>query len=159
MAVLGIVVYYFFMWRTTRGYEMRVIGQNPNAGRYSGMNIRSNSILAMLIAGGYAGLGGVIQIIGLQFYVTDGFSANFGFSGIAVALLGNCHPLGLGVSSVLFGALNAGGSKMQLLAGVPAAAIYMIQGMIILFAVSRELFLWFGRGGRKLFARKAGKEA
>ena len=159
LAVLGIVVYYFFMWRTTRGYEMRVIGMNPNAGRYSGMNIPTNSILAMLIAGGYAGLGGVVQIIGLNFFVTEGFSANFGFSGIAVALLGSCHPLGMGVSSVLFGALNAGGSKMQLLANVPAASIYMIQGMIILFAVSRELFLVFSKGGLKNIGKKTKKEA
>ncbi len=159
LAVLGIVVYYFFMWHTTRGFEMRVIGMNPNAGRYSGINIRTNSILAMVIAGGFAGLGGVVQITGLQFYVTEGFSANFGFSGIAVALLGGCNPVGIGVSSILFGALNAGGSKMQLLAGVPAASIYMIQGMIILFAVSRELFRWFGRGGKKLFGRGHKKEA
>ncbi|MDL2293135.1 ABC transporter permease [Ruminococcaceae bacterium OttesenSCG-928-D13] len=148
LALVGILVYYFFMWRTTRGYEMRVIGMNPNAGRYSGMNIRSNSILAMLIAGGFAGIGGTVQIIGLQYFLTEGFSNNFGFSGIAVALLGNTHPLGIAVSSVLFGALNAGGVKMQLLAEVPAAAIYMIQGMIILFAVSRELFRWFGSGGK-----------
>jgi simple sugar transport system permease protein len=152
LAVVGIAGYYFFMWRTTRGYEMRVIGMNQNAGRYSGMNIRANSVLAMTIAGGYAGLAGVTQIIGLQFFLTEGFSNNFGFSGIAVALLGSCHPVGIGVSAILFGALNAGGNKMQLLASVPAASIYMIQGMIILFAISRELFLWFGKGGGRVLA-------
>lgn len=157
LALLGVLVYYFFMWRTTRGYEMRVIGMNPNAGRYSGMNIPTNSILAMFIAGGFAGLGGVVQIIGLQFYLSEGFSNNFGFSGIAVALLGNTHPAGLIVSAILFGALNAGGIKMQQQANVPAASIYMIQGMIILFAVSRELFIWFGKSGKSLFSRSGGK--
>lgn len=153
LALLAVGIYYLFMWKTTRGYEMRVIGMNPNAGRYSGMNIRTNSVLAMFIAGGFAGLGGVIQIIGLQFFLTEGFSNNFGFSGVAVALLGNCHPLGIIVSGILFGALNAGGVKMQLLANVPAASIYIIQGMIILFAVSRELFLWFGKGGKSVFTK------
>jgi len=62
-----------------------------------------------------------------------------------VALLGGCSPVGIIVSGILFGALNAGGVKMQLLAKVPSASIYMIQGMIIIFAVSRELFIWFGR--------------
>lgn len=157
LALIGCLVYYFFMWKTTRGYEMRVIGMNPNAGRYSGMNIHSNSILAMFIAGGFAGLGGAIEIIGRQFYVTDAFSKNYGFSGIAVALLGNTHPLGMVFSGVLFGGLNAGGNTMQTLAGVPDASIYMLQGIIILFAVSRELFGWFAKIGRHikaLFTRK-----
>lgn len=144
-ALIAVLIYYVFMWKTTRGYEMRVIGMNPNAGRYSGMNIPVNSILSMFLAGGFAGLGGIINIIGLQYFLTEGFSNNFGFSGVAVALLGVCSPVGIIVSGILFGALNAGGVKMQLLAKVPSASIYMIQGMIIIFAVSRELFIWFGR--------------
>lgn len=150
LALLGVLVYFIIMQRTTRGYEMRVIGLNPNAGRYSGMNLNKNSLLSMFIAGGFAGLGGVVNIIGLQFFLTEGFSNNFGFSGVAVALLGNCHPIGMIASAILFGALNAGGVKMQLLANVPAASIYMIQGMIIIFAVSREIFGWFGTRGKKI---------
>ncbi len=158
LAIIGVVVYYLFMWRTTRGYEMRVIGMNMNAGRYSGMNIRTNSILSMFLAGGFAGVGGIVQIMGLTPYFTDTFSNNFGFSGIAVALLGNCHPAGMVASAVLFGALNAGGKKMEMLAHVPNASIYMIQGMIILFAVSRELFIWFSNGGKHVVARIFGKK-
>ena len=157
LALLGVLIYHIFMWKTTRGYEMRVIGLNPNAGRYSGMNIKSNGLLSIFIAGGFAGLGGVIQIIGLTYFLTEGFAANMGFSGVAVALLGGCHPLGMIASAILFGALNAGGVKMQLLAGVPSASIYMIQGMIILFAVSRELFKWFSGKGRSLLPKKANK--
>lgn len=150
LALAAVAVYYIFMWKTTRGYEMRVIGMNPHAGRYSGINIPVNSLLSMFLAGGFAGLGGTVNIIGLQYFLTEGFSNNFGFSGVAVALLGGCHPLGIIVSGILFGALNAGGVKMQLLAKVPSASIYMIQGMIILFAVSRELFIWFGSTGKTL---------
>lgn len=157
LALLAVVVYYIFMWKTTRGYEMRVIGMNPNAGRYSGINIPVNSLLSMFLAGGFAGLGGTINIIGLQYFLTEGFSNNFGFSGVAVALLGGCHPLGIIVSGILFGALNAGGVKMQLLAKVPSASIYMIQGMIILFAVSRELFTWFGSTTKSLIPGKSSK--
>lgn len=157
LALIAVLVYYIFMWKTTKGYEMRVIGQNPNAGRYSGMNIPMNSLLSMFLAGGFAGLGGVINIIGLQYFLTEGFSNNFGFSGVAVALLGGGTPFGIIVSGILFGALNAGGVKMQLLAKVPSASIYMIQGMIIIFAVSRELFVWFGKGGKSLFGKKSGK--
>ncbi|MCL2578678.1 MAG: ABC transporter permease [Oscillospiraceae bacterium] len=157
-ALLAIVVYYIFMWKTTKGYEMRVAGLNPNAGRYAGMNIGTNGVLAITLAGGVAGLGGIVNVIGLQPFLTEGFSNNFGFSGIAVALLGGCHPIGILVSGIFFGALNAGGIRMQLMAQVPAAAIMIIQGMIIVFAVSRELFIYFGLAGKSIFKRsqKAG---
>ncbi|MCL2857624.1 MAG: ABC transporter permease [Oscillospiraceae bacterium] len=159
-ALIAVVVYYIFMWKTTKGYEMRVVGLNPNAGRYSGMNIGTNGLLAISLAGGVAGLGGVVNVIGLQPFLTEGFSNNFGFSGIAVALLGGCHPIGILVSGVFFGALNAGGIRMQLMAQVPAAAILIIQGMIIVFAVSRELFIYFGRTGKLLLPKKqAGGES
>lgn len=158
LALLACVFYYFFMWKTTRGYEMRVIGMNPNAGRYSGINIKINSVLALFLAGGIAGMGGAVEIIGRQFYVTEGFSKNFGFSGIAVALLGNTNPVGMVFSGILFGGLNAGGNTMQIIAKVPDASIYMIQGLIILFAVSRELFVWLGKNGRHIKTRFAKKE-
>ena len=152
-ALLAILLYYIFMWKTTKGYEMRVAGLNVHAGRYSGIKIGANSLLAMFIAGGIAGLGGVVNVVGMQFFLTEGFSNNFGFSGVAVALLGNCHPLGILVTGLFFGALNAGGLRMQVIAQVPAASILMIQGMIIVFAVSREMFRYFG-GFKKLAFQK-----
>jgi len=159
-ALLAVLIYYLFMWKTTKGYEMRVAGLNTNAGRYSGMNIKRNSLLAFFIAGGFAGLGGIINVIGLQPFLTEGFSNNFGFSGIAVALLGGLNPIGITIMGIFFGALNAGGIRMQMMVQVPAATILIIQGMIIVFAVSRELFIHFGKTGSKLFFRKkAGGES
>lgn len=150
LALAAIFIYYIFMWKTTKGYELRVAGLNADAGSYSGMNINTNRLLAIFVAGGFAGLGGVVNVIGLQPFLTEGFSNNFGFSGIAVALLAGCHPLGILVTGIFFGALNAGGIRMQLIAQVPAAAMLMIQGMVIVFAVSRELFIFIKRkaGGK-----------
>lgn len=140
VAALGIVFYYFFMWKTTKGYEMRVIGFNPTAGEYAGMNLKTNSVLAMAIAGGFAGLGGCIEIIGMQLRLMPNFSTGYGFDGIAVALLGANSPVGIALSGILFGALRSGAGKMEMLAKVPSAVIYMIQAMIILFVVGRALF-------------------
>ena len=154
VALLAIVCYYIFMWKTTKGYEMRVAGLNANAGRYAGMNISTNGLLAISLAGGVAGLGGVINVIGLQPFLTEGFSNNFGFSGVAVALLGGCHPIGILVAGIFFGALNAGGIRMQLMAQVPAAAIMIVQGMVIVFAVSREMFVYFGKYRKALLPGK-----
>lgn len=140
IALLGLLFYYFFLWHTTRGYEMRVVGLNPTAGQYAGMNLKKNSLLSMFLAGGLAGLGGCIEMIAVQLRLMQNFSANYGFDGIAVALLGGNTPIGIGISSVLFGILKSGANKMQMLTNVPTAVIYMIQGMIIIFVVGREFF-------------------
>jgi simple sugar transport system permease protein len=149
VALLGLVIYFIFFWHTVKGYEMRVIGLNSNAGRYAGMNIKKSGLLAMFLAGGLAGLGGCSEIIGVQFRLIQGFSSNFGFDGVAVALLGNGSPIGMAVSGLLFGALNAGSGKMQIFAKVPSALVQIIQGMIILFAVAPALFQWLN--AKKLF--------
>ena len=158
VAILGLVIYYIFLWRTTKGYEMRVIGLNSSAGRYSGMNITKNGLLAIFLAGGFAGLGGCAEIIGVQFRLIQGFSSNYGFDGVAVALLGNGSPIGMAVSGLLFGALNAGSGKMQIFAKVPSAVVQMIQGMIILFAVAPTLFIWLRKKGVHIPNKKRKKE-
>lgn len=140
LVILAILGYYFLMQRTTIGYEMRLIGQNENAGRYAGIKIARNKALAMLIAGGFAGLGGVFEIIGVQYRLLAGFSNNYGFDGIAVALLGNNHPIGIGLAGLLFGALRSGSSVMEMSSGVPSAIIYIIQGFVILFVVGQSFF-------------------
>lgn len=140
IVILALAFYYFFMWRTTKGYQMRVIGMNSTAGEYAGMNLRKNSIMSMFLAGGMAGLGGCIEIIAVQIRLIQNFSSNYGFDGIAVALLGNNNPIGIALSGILFGSLRSGSGKMEMLAKVPGAVIYMIQGFIILFVVGRELF-------------------
>lgn len=140
IVILALMFYYFFMWRTTKGYQMRVIGMNPTAGEYAGMDIRKNSIMSMFLAGGMAGLGGCIEIIAVQIRLIQNFSSNYGFDGIAVALLGSNNPVGIALSGILFGSLRSGAGKMEMLAKVPGAVIYMIQGFIILFVIGRELF-------------------
>jgi len=146
IAILAILFYYFFLWHTTKGYEMRVVGLNRSAGEYAGMNINKNTLLSMFLAGGFAGLGGAIEIIAVQLRLIQNFSPSYGFDGIAVALLGSNNPIGIALSGFLFGMLRSGSNKMQMLAHVPSAIIYMIQGMIILFVVGREFFKWKSRG-------------
>lgn len=145
VALVSLIIYFIFFWHTTKGYEMRVIGLNPNAGRYAGMNLKKNGLLALFLAGGFAGLGGCSDIIGVQFRLIQGFSSNFGFDGVAVALLGSNSPIGILISGLLFGALNAGSGKMQIFAKVPSALVQIIQGMIILFAVAPQLIKWISK--------------
>ena len=133
--------YWFFLWKTTKGFEMRVVGLNPTAGAYAGMSISRSSLLAMLLAGGFAGLGGCVEIVAVQFrLMLTSFSVSYGFTGIAVALMGNNNPVGIFLSGILFGGLQNGSLKMQTLTDVSASVVLVVQALIILFIAGRTMF-------------------
>ncbi|MEA4813620.1 MAG: ABC transporter permease [Oscillospiraceae bacterium] len=140
IAIAAIILYYFLMEHTTRGYQMKVVGMNPSAGAYAGMKIKTNQLIAMAIAGGLAGLGGAIQATVINVRLTIDWAGNYGFDGLAVAFVGGMAPIGIAVASVLFGILLSGADKMQMLAGVPSSVIYLFQGIVILIIIGRELF-------------------
>lgn len=140
VALLALLFYQFFLFQTTRGYEMRVIGLNSTAGRCAGMNVKSNTLLSMFLAGGFAGLGGACELMGVQFRIMENAFNGFGFDGVAVALLGGNASGGIVLSGLLFGALKSGANKMQMKSGVPTATIYMLQGLIIVFVVGKKMF-------------------
>ncbi len=146
IAVILAFVMYVLLWRTTIGYRIRAVGQNERASRYAGINVRRQTVLAMLLAGGMAGLAGVVQVLGLQYRLqTDGsptgFTANAGFNGIVAALFGGLNPLGAIPASVFFGGLLVGAQKMQRDLAVPAALITAINGLIVVFVVSSQYFM------------------
>lgn len=140
IAVAMLVFYYIFLWRTTAGYRMRVVGLNRNAAQYAGISVKRNGLLAMFLAGGFAGLAGAIELMGVQYILRDGFAATIGFDGVAVALLGDTSPVGIGIASILFGMIRNGSNTMEITAGVTSEVTYIIQGLIILFIVGREMF-------------------
>ncbi|MDR1900087.1 MAG: ABC transporter permease [Treponema sp.] len=140
VAVLVITAFYFFLWKTAKGYEMRVVGLNPQAARYAGMNVKSNHLLAMFLAGALAGMGGCVELMSVQGRLISMFAGEIGFDGVAVSLLGANTPGGIAAAALLFGMLSSGANKMQMLAKVPNAAVFIMKGLIILFVVGRELF-------------------
>ncbi|MBL8117345.1 MAG: ABC transporter permease [Anaerolineae bacterium] len=145
IAILLAVIIYMLLWRTTIGYRIRAVGENENASRYAGIHVPRQIILAMFIAGGCAGLAGVVQVLGLQYRLqTDGsatgFTANAGFNGIVAALFGGLNPLGAIPASAVFGGLLVGAQKMQRDMGVPAALITAVNGLIVIFTVSSQMF-------------------
>ena len=153
VAIAALLFYQFFLFHTTRGYELRVIGLNRTAGECAGMNAKRNTLISMFLAGGFAGLGGACELLGVQLRILVNCVNMFGFDGVAVALLGGNTSGGVALSSILFGALKSGATKMQMKSGVPTATIYMLQGFIILFVVGKKLFDYHKLQGR----RKGGK--
>ena len=135
IAVVLAVVVYIFLWRTTIGYRIRAVGLNPDASRFAGISVPFNQMLSLTLAGGFAGLAGVIEVIGVQHRLLEGITSGYGFTGIVAALFGGLHPLGLIPASVLFGGLLVGADKMQRAVQVPSALIDVILGLVVLFVV------------------------
>jgi simple sugar transport system permease protein len=161
IAIAALVAFWVVISRTTLGYEVRAVGFNPEAARYGGISVARNYFLAMAIAGGFAGLAGVIDILGWQFRLNtnDIQASTIGFIGIAVALLGRNTAVGVFFSALLFGALVSGTSTRHLDPSIfrPDLAnnlTLLIQGLIVLFVGADVLILYLWQARRKLGLRR-----
>jgi general nucleoside transport system permease protein len=145
IAVVLAVLVYILLWRTTLGYRIRAVGQNPHASRYAGINVQRYIVLALLLSGAFAGLAGATQVFGVNYrMITDGSSSGFtggaGFNGIVAALFGQLHPLWSIPASILFGALLVGANSMQRVVQVPSAFVTALNGLVVVFVVSSEIW-------------------
>ena len=148
LAIVACILVYIFLWKTKWGYEMRATGANPSAAEYGGVSIRKQIILAMAISGGLAGMVGINEVLGYRHRYYDGFSANYGFVGIAVALLGRNHPVGVFLAAILFAILLRGGIFVDAYTiNVSKDIVDMLQGIVIVFVAAEAMF----RGPLKKF--------
>jgi simple sugar transport system permease protein len=148
LIVAGITVY--VLQKTTIGYEVRAIGLNPAAAESSGINIERGLILALVISGALAGLGGAGEVLGVHHRYIDGFSPGYGWDGLAIALIGGLNPWGSVLAAILFGALRSGGMAMNRATGVPLDIIFVLQALLVLFVAAPRLIRYIlKRGGFK----------
>jgi ABC-type uncharacterized transport system permease subunit len=141
LALVAAVLVWILLWKTTLGYRMRAAGAGAKAARYAGIPVERYLIVAMLLAGGFAGLAGAVEVTGVHHRAIEGISSGYGFAGIVVALFGMLHPGGIIPSSVFFGILLIGADMTQRTASVPANMVLVLQGVIILSIVSAQSFL------------------
>ncbi len=153
VAVILAFVVYIFLWRTTIGYRIRAVGLSPDASRYAGIRVPLYQALALTLAGGFAGLAGVVEVIGVQHRLLEGITSGYGFSGIVAALFGGLHPLGTIPASYLFGSLLVGADKMQRDMQVPSSLVNVLLGLIVVFVVGSQYY------ARKRAARRASTPA
>jgi simple sugar transport system permease protein len=139
LAVVTAALVGVFLFRTRRGYELRAVGLNAPAAEFGGIAIGRAQATAMSLSGALAGLGGVSFVLGYKHYFEQGFSGGAGFVGIAVALLGRNHPVGVIVAALFFGALSYGGLVIN--QRVPKELVEMLQALVILFAISAQQIL------------------
>lgn len=139
LAIVAAVAVSWLLFRSTKGFEFRAVGLNPRAARYAGISITWSIVLSMVIAGGLAGLAGASLMLGGSKHLAPGFSALYGFDGIAVALIGATRPAGVVAAALLFGALRAGATPMQAATGTPIDIVVIIQAFVIMFIAAPAL--------------------
>jgi simple sugar transport system permease protein len=139
LALVAAFLVWVLIWRSRYGYELRTLGHSAGAARYAGISEKKIVIVTMLISGGLAGLLAINSIMGDQYRIQQEFVSGAGFVGIAVALMGRSHPVGIVLASVLFGMLYQGGAEIAFdMPNISRDMIVVIQGLVILFAGALE---------------------
>ncbi|MGB7319255.1 MAG: ABC transporter permease [Planktotalea sp.] len=133
VAMLACVAVYFLIWRTKLGYEIRAFGHSESGAKYAGISPVKITVVAMLISGGLAGMMATNNVMGESERLIMNATEGAGFIGIAVALMGRSHPLGVFLAAILFGFLYQGGAELALWTSIPRELIVVIQALVILF--------------------------
>lgn len=141
LAILMCVLVYVFLWKTKWGYELRAVGENPSAAEYGGISPKKQIIIAMTISGGLAGMVAIGEVLGYRYRYYDGFSDGWGFLGIAVALLGRNHPLGIFIAAIFFAVLKRGEIFVDIETKyVSKDLVEVLQAIIIIFVASLQRY-------------------
>ena len=161
LALLAAAGVYALLWHSRLGYQLRTVGASEGAAAYAGIDPKRQIVITMALSGGLAGMVGMNEIAGVTGRLLLDFVAGAGFTGIAVALMGRNHPVGVVLSSLLFGALFQGGSEVAFeVPGFTRDMVVALQGLIVLFsgAMSYVMAPWLSRALAAL-ARPHGREA
>ncbi len=159
--VLGLILYYVLFW-TSGGFKLRAVGYNMTASRFNGFPIKRYILTSFIISGAIAGLGGGAELLGTQFRLINGFGSGYGFDGVAMALIGQLHPIATIFVAIFFAALRAGSTTMQAATGVPTSVSDIIQALVIVFSVAGMALVKlpeFEAFRMRLFGKKAEKGA
>ena len=136
------VLMYIFLWKTPVGYQLRAVGANPSAAGTAGIRVKLYMVIAMVLSGGLAALAGITEVFGKYHRFIEGFSPSFGFTGIAVAILGRNHPAGVLLTALLFGIMDMGALRMSRVTDVSTNMVTVVQSLVILLVAAPELIKW-----------------
>lgn len=127
---------WWILFKTKWGLNLRTVGTNPRAAKYAGLNVNTTTMIGMALSGSLAGLAGAIQILAVNRSMALGLSSGYGFDSIALALIGNNHPLGVVLASILFGTLRNGATRMMVVSKIPIDIVSVIQAIILMFVAA-----------------------
>ena len=133
--VIGLLTYYFLFY-TSKGFQLRAVGLNMTAAQFNGFAVKKYIMVSFIVSGAIAGIGGSAELLGTQYRLINGFASGYGFDGVSMALIGQLHPLATMLVAVFFAALRVGSTTMQAATGVPTSVSDIIQALVIVFAVA-----------------------
>lgn len=133
--VIGLLTYYFLFY-TSKGFQLRAVGLNMTAAQFNGFAVKKYILVSFIVSGAIAGIGGSAELLGTQYRLINGFASGYGFDGVSMALIGQLHPLATMLVAVFFAALRVGSTTMQAATGVPTSVSDIIQALVIVFAVA-----------------------
>jgi simple sugar transport system permease protein len=145
IAFVAAFVVWVILWHTRLGYRIRAVGKNATAAEYAGINVAYHLTASMAISGALGGLAGAVEVLGIHYRFFDSFSPGYGFDAIAIALVGQLHPLGVSAAALFFGALRAGAILMQQEAQVPRDIIFIVSGVIVFFMAANLIVARFAK--------------
>ncbi|WP_227764335.1 ABC transporter permease [Zhaonella formicivorans] len=149
LALATAVLLYYFLYKTPRGYQIRMVGLNPHFAEYGGINRQFNMVLAMVISGALAGLAGIVEILGIHWRLIDAFSPGYGFAGINIALLARNHPLAVPFAALFYAYLSAGAALMERGTDVSREVVSIVQAVLFFFITAEGLFAYLRRKAKK----------
>lgn len=141
IAIVIILVSYFYIWKTPKGYELRMVGQSPQFARYGGLKSDNIVLRTMFISGGIAGLAGCLEVLGNYHRIMTGFSSGLGFDGLSVAMLGGSHPLGVVIVAILLAGIRQGAQLgLQINLKIPRELGGVLIALVILFIATENIY-------------------
>ena len=136
IAILVGVMSWYFLFKTSKGFQLRAVGFNPVASQFNGFPVNRYRLMAFIVSGAIAGMGGACDILGTQFRLINGYGGSYGFDGVAIALIAQLDPIATMIVAYFFAVLRVGSLTMQVGSGVPTSVIDIIQALVIVFAVA-----------------------
>lgn len=140
-AIVAAFIIWLIMSRSQWGYEIRLIGENPRAAKYAGIDAKRNMVLVMLLSGALSGLAGMAEVSGIARRLYQGLTVGYGFTAIIVAWMASLNPWGVVFVAAFMGALTVGGDQLQVAMGIPAAVSSVLQGAILFFVLGGWVFI------------------
>jgi simple sugar transport system permease protein len=159
IAIAFALIVYYILYKTRIGFEIRAVGQNPNAARAQGISIGRNIFIALLFSGFLAGMSGVVQVLGLDHKLFLNLAGGYGWNGISVALLASNNPIGVIFTALLWGVLDAGGQYMVRVTDTPNSIVEIIKGIILFLIVARYIYAYWGNRIKRKRRKSAEAEA
>lgn len=159
IAVVCVFVVWFFLEKTTMGYELKAVGLNKRGSACNGISVMKNIVLSAFLSGGLSAVAGGIEVLAIQKKLLEGISSNCGYTAVLIALVAFNNPIGVLFAAILYAAMQVGASSMQRQLGVPSAIVNILIGVVVILVLSRQLFHFQKDSKKKQSSVKKGGNA